>query len=198
MYFTMSLGQLIERLLEWDDFGGSGRGWDREANMSVNAVDAYESGARPISQWNKTDIIKCMAQEGADSRVIQAAKELNIKWLKILFLDREGWHHIGKRYKKVDFHRVKVFDALDKEFFREMRFALYSEITNRDKDFLSDTKIQGWVGKYLGRVLLEALLELSDIYREVSYKSIPKDYHERFDNWKETYGDSGMYIKPFA
>ncbi|NCB03226.1 MAG: hypothetical protein EOM67_13895 [Spirochaetia bacterium] len=190
---------LIERLLEWDDFGGSGRGWDREANMSVNAVDAYEFGAKPISQWNKTDIIKYMAQEGANSRVIQAAKELTIKWLKILFLDREGWHHIGKRYKKVDFHRVKVFDAFDKEFFSEMRYAFYHAIIFQvNKDFYLDKKIQGWVGKYLGRVLLEALLELSDIYREVSYKSIPKDYHERFDNWKETYGDSGMYIKPFA
>lgn len=99
----MSIKGLIERLLEWDDFGGSGRGWDREANMSVNAVDAYEFGAKPISQWNKTDIIKYMAQEGANSRVIQAAKELTIKWLKILFLDREGWHHIGKRYKKSRF-----------------------------------------------------------------------------------------------
>lgn len=191
----MSIKGLIERLLEWDDFGGSGRGWDREANMSVNAVDAIKSGSRFISQWTKTGILDYMVQEGADTKIIQIAKELDIKWLKLLFLKSDEWHHVGKRYKKVDFYHVKIFDAFDEEFFSEMRRAIIFQV---DKDFYLDKKIQGWVGKYLGRVLLEALLELSDIYREVSYKSIPKDYHERFDNWKETYGDSGMYIKPFA
>lgn len=191
---------LIERLLEWDEFGGRGRGWDREANMSVNAVDAIKSGSRFISQWTKTGILDYMVQEGVDTKIIQIAKELDIKWLKLLFLKSDNWHHVGKRYKKVDFYHVKIFDY-DVEFFDDMRYALVHTITNtypRKVDFYTDRRIQNWVGKYLGRVLLEALLELSDIYREVSYKSIPKDYHERFDNWKETYGDSGMYIKPFA
>lgn len=193
----MSIKGLIERLLEWDEFGGQGRGWDREANMSVNAVDAIKSGSRFISQWTKTGILDYMVQEGADTKIIQIAKELDIKWLKLLFLKSDEWHHVGKRYKKVDFYHVKIFDY-DTEFFDDMRRALVDTITNTRKvDFYTDRRIQNWVRKYLGEEIFEALLELSDIYIDVSSKSIPKDYHGRIEKWRETYGDSAMYVKPF-
>lgn len=78
-------------------------------SMSNNAVDAYESGEKPLSKWTKFEIlhsIKEMISNGDIELKIEfeLLNKIKVKQLKTFFLKKSSWHHTSSRYNKTDFY----------------------------------------------------------------------------------------------
>lgn len=81
-------------------------------SMSNNAIDAYDSGEKPISKFNKKDLeelktflIECKINE---EKALHCVKKLTVKkmkeWLKLS--GRSSWHHTSKMYNVTDFYSI--------------------------------------------------------------------------------------------
>lgn len=70
-------------------------------SMSNNAVAAYESGEKPLSQWTKGDIISeierlVSAKEIDISFDIANLKKVPVSTLKDVCLKQTSWHHTSE------------------------------------------------------------------------------------------------------
>lgn len=90
-----------------DGFEHRGRGYDWSRGMSVNAVEAYADGERPISKWTKTAILSAIAEVYADEpNVFAAAGSLTLEGLRHVFLMCSSWHHTSKYFNETDFYII--------------------------------------------------------------------------------------------
>ena len=77
--------------------------------MSNNAVDAYNSGERPLSRWTKTEILREIATQAEGTGLnMGLVGKLNLPTLKAYFLKYSSWHHTSSRYNKTTFYRVVI------------------------------------------------------------------------------------------
>lgn len=74
-------------------------------SMSNRAVEAYESGEKPISQWSKYDLLCGIKAQGFNDPLLE---KLRVSELKQLFLTRSSWHHTSKMFNRTDFYSVDV------------------------------------------------------------------------------------------
>ena len=85
-------------------------------SMSNNAVEAYNTGEKPISKWKKSDIISEINQyrKEFDLPLIDNAifKKISIKIMRKHFLTCSSWHHTSSHYNKTDFYSIDE-DAID-------------------------------------------------------------------------------------
>ena len=81
---------------DYDDFGtGRGNGYDYEAGMSVNALNAYFDGRKPLSKFSAKDLKNAGWKE---------SKKLAIGLAGLGFWKSHEWHHSGGTwYNEVDF-----------------------------------------------------------------------------------------------
>lgn len=79
-------------------------------SMSNNAVQAYNSGEKPLSKWTKAAIIEALQEQEAPAAFIQAIKKQPSAALKEELLYRSSWHHTSSRYNKTDFYSVEYVD----------------------------------------------------------------------------------------
>lgn len=107
-------------------------------SMSNNAVEAYKSGAKPLSKWKKDDFIS-YAEENFSNKEnyvekIEELKKINIAGLKDKFLYNSSWHHTSKEYNKTNFYSIDEIEF--EEFFEtenekrekeEKRLKLFAE-----------------------------------------------------------------------
>ena len=81
-------------------------------SMSVRAVDAYDSGLKPLSKWTKAGIINAVRNADLFEQTIDndtLANELGkIKFgkLKEELLVKEEWHHTSCMYNATDFYGI--------------------------------------------------------------------------------------------
>lgn len=90
----------------------------RGYSMSNNAVDAYESGEKPISKWTKSEIIEaimCILEEEELTLNcnINNIKKMPLKVLKDVCLYCSSWHHTSKHYNKTDFYSIDINKVLE-------------------------------------------------------------------------------------
>jgi len=80
-------------------------------SMSNNAVDAYTSGEKPYSKWNKANILEWLNEDFTEEQV----KKLEAMPLDILkgLLVQSSWHHTSKHYNETDFYSVSIGLAED-------------------------------------------------------------------------------------
>ena len=71
--------------------------------MSIRAQEAYDDGEKPLSKWNKSDILKEIAKEGYDINILE---KLTASEIKTLLLYKSSWHHTSSRYNKTDFYSI--------------------------------------------------------------------------------------------
>ncbi len=84
----------------YDDFGMSrGNGYDHDAGMSVNALNAYDRGIKPLSKITLEDLRLAGWTE---------SKSLAKYLAKSGFWDSCEWHHSGGRW----FNKVDFFDPI--------------------------------------------------------------------------------------
>ena len=75
---------------------GRGNGYDYDAGMSVNALDAYARGIKPLSKISKDDLKRAGWP---------ATKTLAMALANAGFWSSHEWHHSGGEwYNKVDFY----------------------------------------------------------------------------------------------
>lgn len=89
------------------------KGW----SMSNNAVDAYNNGEKPLSQWTKSEILDAVyeyKQYVECDFSFELFSKLTAKELKIYALSRSSWHHTSLMYNCTDFY------ALDEDFLAEL------------------------------------------------------------------------------
>lgn len=91
--------------------------------MSERAKEAYDSGERPMSKWNKWDII-CELENDLDDDAIAKLSKYSAQALKNVCLEWTSWHHTGSYANETDFYSVmdgrnadldQVFSDLDEE-----------------------------------------------------------------------------------
>lgn len=113
-----------------------GKGYGKD--MSVNALLSLEKEEKPITKWNKDEII---------DGVINLNQTLNIHTLNCLsemclkdkFLSYKGWHHVGDDYKQVGFY------SLNEEYIKGLNdLELQNILIDNNKmiaDFKRDIKV---------------------------------------------------------
>lgn len=77
-------------------------------SMSVNAQIAYDQGEKPLSKWNKRDIIKAILEEPGNIHTKESLEKLNLATLKENFLEWSAWHHTSKHYNQTDFYKINA------------------------------------------------------------------------------------------
>lgn len=78
--------------------------------MSVRAQEAYDSGERPMSKWNKWDILSELEYDLDDDTIAKLSK-YSTQALKNVCLEWTSWHHTGSYANETDFY--KVIDGRD-------------------------------------------------------------------------------------
>lgn len=96
-------------------------------SMSNNAVNAYNTGEKPLSKWSKTAIIEAIKdyiEENTDQTFnfnIDELKKVTIAELKT-FLYQSSWHHTSNHYNRTDFYSLDTdkIDDLTSDIIKEM------------------------------------------------------------------------------
>lgn len=91
--------------------------------MSERAQEAYDNGERPMSKWNKWDILSELEYDLDDDTIAKLSK-YSTQALKNVCLEWTSWHHTGSYANETDFYAVmdgknadliQVFSDLDEE-----------------------------------------------------------------------------------
>ena len=90
---------------------GRGKGYSNANNMSVNAVESYAAGLKPIKEWDKATLISKITKINKNIDV-KLLKKLGVSYIRDLCLSKAGRHHIGKTYVYTQFGE---FDELKAE-----------------------------------------------------------------------------------
>ena len=78
-------------------------------SMSNNAVEAYESGEKPISKWTKEAIFFEIKDQELELKCsVEKLKKLPVKLLKEVCLRRSSWHHTSNHFNKTDFYSLNT------------------------------------------------------------------------------------------
>lgn len=95
-------------------------------SMSNNAVDAYDNGEMPLSQWRKDDIIEAIEDAIDEGEItlqcsLEKLQKTPVKVLRDLCLECTSWHHTSKYYNETSFYSLDVdrVSELTDEFIEE-------------------------------------------------------------------------------
>ena len=83
-------------------------------SMSNNAVEAYESGEKPMSKWTREAIIgEIEAMTGESEEAVKTAlKPYTAAELRNRLLGYSSWHHTSCRYNRTNFYVVEDLETL--------------------------------------------------------------------------------------
>ena len=84
-------------------------------SMSNNAVEAYESGEKPMSKWTKaaiTEEIEAMTGE-SEEKVKAVLKPYTLAHLRSSLIVPTSWHHTSCRYNRTEFYMVEDLETLE-------------------------------------------------------------------------------------
>lgn len=79
--------------------------------MSKRAVEAYEAGQMPMSNWTKDDIIKKVSEYEVFTE--EVLKRYSKSVLAEYFLKRTSWHHTGTYCNETDFYSINDDTAIN-------------------------------------------------------------------------------------
>lgn len=146
--------------------------------MSERAQEAYDSGERPISKWNKWDIL-CELENDLDDDTFAKLTKYSAQALKNVCLEWTSWHHTGSYANETDFY--KVIDGRDVDLDQ-----VFSDLDEEEK-VLKEAKLR----QKQEKMLLESIEE--KCYFEFGVWSGTKK-HPKLDYYK-TYGiKKGVWI----
>lgn len=109
-------------------------------SMSNNAVAAYESGEKPLSQWTKGDIISDIerlvsAKEIDISFDISNLKKVPVSMLKDVCLKQKSWHHTSEYYNRTNFYSLdfdKIENLTDKDIKSYLETAKEQKVNSKE------------------------------------------------------------------
>lgn len=118
-------------------------------SMSNNAVAAYESGEKPLSQWTKGDIISEVEKISKETDLkfdIANLKKVPSSMLKSICLKKTSWHHTSEYYNRTNFYSVDVnfIEALTDKDIKS-----YWERAKEDKANTKEPAAEKWECSFL-------------------------------------------------
>lgn len=119
-----------------------GNGYNNTLHMSVNAVNAYQGGEKPLNKWTKSEFLKSVKE--IKSLDYNKFKNLTKEQIRI-FLERTAWHHTGTNYKKTDFYDLNLTLCQmlsDGDF--DIEDVVYMDFSNSD-DNIAIKKIKEYI-----------------------------------------------------
>jgi len=168
-------------------------GYDWSNGMSNNAVAAYDNGEKPISRWNKSDIIEIVEELGWD---VKSLKKFSTDALKSVLLSETSWHHTGKKFRRTHFY------SFNESFTEEEALKKLSEwkkpekksdnyklkITHLDVPFTEGQRVESIKFKSLGTVSLigeKYTYVLTDTGKELNifHKNVKKYFTPIKEEW---------------
>ena len=92
-------------------------------SMSNNAVAAYEQGEKPLSKWNKSDLIQGVQETIRDYDItpkfsMDKLKKQSVSTIRDCVLEKSSWHHTSSYYNRTDFYEIssqKLEELTDEE-----------------------------------------------------------------------------------
>lgn len=117
--------------------------------MSERAKEAYDNGERPMSKWNKWDILNELEYDLDDDTIAKLSK-YSTQTLKNVCLEWTSWHHTGSYANETDFYAVmdgknadlnQVFSDLDEE---EKVLKEFRKRQKEEKRLLESTEEKGY------------------------------------------------------
>ncbi len=70
-------------------------------SMSNRAVEAYDKGEKPVSNWSKQAILEAYPEE-----IAEKLKKFNLETLRNNCLKYSSWHHTSKYCNETDFYEI--------------------------------------------------------------------------------------------
>lgn len=75
-------------------------------SMSNRAVEAYRSGEKPLSSWNKQNILEELSNIEEFEPMMSDFKKMTLKEMKDNFLTNSSWHHTSKFFNTTNFYKL--------------------------------------------------------------------------------------------
>lgn len=116
-------------------------------SMSNNAVRAYKDGEKPLSKWNKQEILDNCGEKST------LLNKLTLIELRDLLLYLCSWHHTSKKYNKTDFYAFDFdkLDDIDEEYINNLirlRVKRKRKPKKVDSFITAEIKYTIWVGNF--------------------------------------------------
>ena len=116
---------------------GRGKGYSDANKMSVNALEAYDAGFKPIKEWDKATLISKITEINKNIDV-KLLKKLSVGYIRSLCLSNAGRHHVGKTYVYTqfgEFDEVKASEISNEILFEKLENqAAYKALKVKEKE----------------------------------------------------------------
>ena len=87
-------------------------GYNYKKGMSNNAVEAYKNGKKPLSRWQKKDILAILEKEfGVESTQYKLLKGVSLEILRKNILFSDEFHHTSRHFTATKFYQVRLDTA---------------------------------------------------------------------------------------
>ena len=172
----------------------------RAYSMSNRAYDAYNNGEKPLSKWNKGDIL---------GEVKEYAKETDLNFSMSIFenapksvmsdlvLRKSSWHHTSSYCNSTDFYSVD-FDLVKMLTDEQIKDAIEEYKKNKDikpvnKQYRGSITYLEWGGTRKHPTATEHTLEDVNIEEKGCFYIITDDIGNQL--LKKKIGSNGTYVK---
>lgn len=115
-------------------------------SMSNNAVAAYSEGLRPISKWNKKDLIESALDSDGCAFSREELQNCTLAALKKFLLENKEWHHTSKHFNETDFWGIDEDRVSNRKTLTKMRSFKQPKKQAPTVTHLAKIRFEEWVG----------------------------------------------------
>lgn len=115
-------------------------------SMSNNAVAAYSEGLRPISKWNKKDLIESALDADGCAFSREELQSCTLVALKKFLLENKEWHHTSKHFNETDFWGIDEDRVSNRKTLTKMRSFKQPKKQAPTRTRLAKIEFEEWVG----------------------------------------------------
>ena len=115
-------------------------------SMSNNAVAAYNSGLRPISKWNKKDLIEAALDTHGCAFSREELQSCTLGVLKRYLLECKEWHHTSKHFNQTGFYGIDEENVTDYKTLSRMRSFKPAKKQAPTRTRLAKIHFEEWIG----------------------------------------------------
>lgn len=115
-------------------------------SMSNNAMYAYSEGLRPISKWNKKDLIESALDADGCAFSREELQRCTFAALKKFLLENKEWHHTSKHFNETDFWGIDEDRVSNRKTLTKMRSFKQPKKQAPTVTHLAKIRFEEWVG----------------------------------------------------
>lgn len=135
-------------------------------SMSNNAVLAYDTGEKPISNWTKAVILSEIQEQIQDGYAddieldFELVNKLTKDELVNIFLHKSSWHHTSSTYNKTNFYEVRINEDTNNQVINDFIAKREANRTIKQEKveptlYYANVEYGEWVGSFKNPKLVE-------------------------------------------